>query len=731
MKRLALVSLLALATAEVASAQTVATDIRADTDANRSLGTTVTTSGRVRTIDGGRLSGPNLFHSFSNFNLAAGDTARWQHSAANAASIENIVNRVTGGNPSDIFGRIDTTAIPSADFFFINPAGIVFGAGAIVAVPNAAHFSTARELKFADGQTFSLTTPSGSTFSMASPTSFGFVGSRGDIRVAVRSSNQFATGVGLHLSAGNISVANSQFRAGSFHLTAVGSANTAVPLETTAPPVGDGRITMTSGNRIETVPTARQQGGISLTAAIIDLTSTVFRVEANAEASGSVSIRGDTVGLTASQALTFAGDAGEGGPLLVEAGSLTLDRVALQARTGTAFKAGDVTIRALGAAKLIGSTGIDSDTNAGSTGDAGSVIIEAESLLADGLGRISSTTRGAGNGGSVNITAGRIELTNGVRVVSEAATGATGDGGSIRISTDELLITRTGAISTSTFGPGQGGQIDVAAGRIEIAGTNTGIVTNTRSEGRGGGINIRAGQVAVLDNGRIASNVFSSGDAGSIDLKAKDLLLDTGAAIAAIADFNTSGDAGTIRVDSGTITLLNGSQITTNTGAAGDAGALDITADTMVVKGVATLVTSATKGTGSAGEVSISAGRLLVAEQASVSTESAPGAGGPAGNVRIQAGEVTVASKGLITSSTQTDFNAGGVRVSADSLNLASGGMISTGTAGKGEAGSIELMAGLLRSDGGYHRFRSRFGLKRRRWGNRDRQWRCAPRERR
>ncbi len=53
-------------------------------------------------IDGGATRGANLFHSFSDFNVGEGRGAYF----ANSAGIENILTRVTGGNPSNIFGRL-------------------------------------------------------------------------------------------------------------------------------------------------------------------------------------------------------------------------------------------------------------------------------------------------------------------------------------------------------------------------------------------------------------------------------------------------------------------------------------------------------------------------------------------------------------------------------------------------------------------------------------------------
>jgi filamentous hemagglutinin family protein len=199
-KRLVLVSLLALATPEAAHAQegprasvgTGATGAAgageaaatvSQVESDGSLNTSVDRAGNIYTIDGGTLAGTNLFHSFAAFDLAGGDVAQWVHSAGDPAAISNVVNRVTGGDASHIFGTIDSTAIPNADFYFINPAGIVFGATAQVNVPAAAHFSTASELRFASGPAFQTAAPDGSTLSVAAPAAFGFIGGEGAILV--------------------------------------------------------------------------------------------------------------------------------------------------------------------------------------------------------------------------------------------------------------------------------------------------------------------------------------------------------------------------------------------------------------------------------------------------------------------------------------------------------------------------------------------------------------------
>src|SRR5437016_11131152 len=50
----------------------------------------------------GQIRGPNLFHSFGQFNLSKGESATF----TGPSTIANILSRVTGGSPSSIDGTI-------------------------------------------------------------------------------------------------------------------------------------------------------------------------------------------------------------------------------------------------------------------------------------------------------------------------------------------------------------------------------------------------------------------------------------------------------------------------------------------------------------------------------------------------------------------------------------------------------------------------------------------------
>ncbi|NEO83324.1 MAG: filamentous hemagglutinin N-terminal domain-containing protein [Spirulina sp. SIO3F2] len=75
-------------------------------------------------IEGGAIRGSNLLHSFQEFGIPAGMAAYF----ANPAGITDIIGRVTGGNPSEIFGTLGVNG--DANLFLSNPAGFVFGPNA-------------------------------------------------------------------------------------------------------------------------------------------------------------------------------------------------------------------------------------------------------------------------------------------------------------------------------------------------------------------------------------------------------------------------------------------------------------------------------------------------------------------------------------------------------------------------------------------------------------------------
>ncbi|MBD1892674.1 CHAT domain-containing protein [Coleofasciculus sp. FACHB-SPT9] len=148
--------------------------------------TLVNQNGNQIDISGGTLSsnGSNLFHSFTQFGLNQNEIGNFLSNP----SIQNILGRVNGGNASVINGLIQVTG-GNSNLFLMNPAGIIFGAGASLNVPASFTATTANGIGFGSNW-FSATgandynalvgTPNGFAFAMSQP---GAIANAGNLAV--------------------------------------------------------------------------------------------------------------------------------------------------------------------------------------------------------------------------------------------------------------------------------------------------------------------------------------------------------------------------------------------------------------------------------------------------------------------------------------------------------------------------------------------------------------------
>lgn len=140
------------------------------TPANDGTGTQVTPAGNDHAITGGATSADNrnLFHSFAEFNLLTGESATF----FTDPTIQNILSRVTGGNPSFIDGLLQVNG-SDANLFFINPNGILFGPNSALNLQGGFTATTANEVNFATGVFGTVGTPDYAAL-VGTPESFSF-----------------------------------------------------------------------------------------------------------------------------------------------------------------------------------------------------------------------------------------------------------------------------------------------------------------------------------------------------------------------------------------------------------------------------------------------------------------------------------------------------------------------------------------------------------------------------
>ncbi|MGK7928551.1 MAG: CHAT domain-containing protein [Spirulina sp.] len=131
--------------------------------------TIINYKGNTYNIQGGIQAGTNLFHSFRELGLQTHEIANFQ----SLPQIQNILGRVTGGDPSVINGLIQVTG-GNANLYLMNPAGIVFGANASLNIPGSFLATTADKIGF-DGGWFNAIGDNNYQNLVGTPNQFAFL----------------------------------------------------------------------------------------------------------------------------------------------------------------------------------------------------------------------------------------------------------------------------------------------------------------------------------------------------------------------------------------------------------------------------------------------------------------------------------------------------------------------------------------------------------------------------
>jgi len=559
----------------------------------------------------------NLFHSFEKFGIATGQTATF----TGPGEIKNVISRVTGGEISTIDGTL-ASRVGQADLYFLNPAGVVFGPNARLDVPGSLHVSTAHELRFADGARFSALDRTGSGLSVAPPEAFGFLAEAPQSIQVDRSQLRLTPGKVLSLVGGDLMIDGGQ----------TGSVRTedgVVQLVSAAAP-GVVRIA-------DAATMVGQRGEVRVT-----------QLEDRFTPFGSIDVSGRNGGGTIRI---------RGGRVAVDGAWIFADNYGSRASTGGIDVQADA---------LLIRHGLITAGTFGS-GKAGMVTINADVLELHDGGQITSSTWRPGDAGRVTVTADRLLVTGSPSAIaSSASPRSTGRGGTVVVTARELELRDGGQIDSSAQGSGDAGRVTVTADRLLVSGVRaaryTSGIYSSGSTGRGGTVAVTARELELHDGGQIGSGTFGSGDAGQVTVTADRLLVSGSSQISGSTILSSTGRGGTVVVTARELELRDGGQIT-----------------------------SSTRGSGDAGQVAVTADRLLVSGSPSVIASTAqPGSAGQAGTVAVSARELELRDGGQISSATFGSGNAGQVTVTADRLLVSGdGAMYFTGIASSTEAGSI------------------------------------------
>ncbi len=661
------------------------------------VNSTVTPSGNIRVIEGGSQRGDNLFHSFREFSLSRGDTAFFNNDLA----VRNLIARITGGSPSNIDGTIRANG--TANLFFINPYGIIFGRNASLQIGGSFVASTANSLKFADGTEFSATASQTSPLLTVSvPIGLQFGSNPGEIvnrsQTSINGMNppvglQVNSGRTLALVGGNVSLENG-------NMTAAG-----------------GRIELGSVAGINLVKLSQIGTGYALDYTTIEnfrdiQLSQGAIVDASGEGGGAIQIQGrnitladasqvfsNTLGagtggilaINASESVKLSGDdtsistatlsTGTGGTLTVVTRSLTLEKGGVIATlTEGEGRAGDMLVRASDSIQIVGTTsdrmspsGLGSQvcaisTNCESiTGGGGNITIETTRLLAKDGGRIDASTFGAGQAGNVLVRASDIYLNGAVVVMNPDApqpiiitsgiftqvgleaipdAGEQQRAGNLTIETRRLIAQDGAQISTATFAGGNGGTLTInAKDAIQLSG---------------------ASPAATLTVGRsgifVSAEPGATGNVGALNISTRQLTVENGAEISA-NNFGT-GEQGTVTLNVRQLFIRDRGEVRANSFSSGKAGNLIVNADELIALDNSGILRADTKGGG--GNIELTSPSLILRRNSSITT-NAEGSNIPGGNITLNT-DILAALENSDISANSEEFQGGNVTINAQAI---------------------------------------------------------------
>jgi large exoprotein involved in heme utilization and adhesion len=245
---------------------------------------------------------------------------------------------------------------------------------------------------------------------------------------------------------------------------------------------------------------------------------------------------------------------------------------------------------------------------------------------------------------------------------------------------DSLFVTRS-LIESSTVGNADAGQVSLAAHTMVVdegglvsanTGDPSGLFAPADATGRAGNILLTAGDLRLTNGATIDSSTFNAGAGGTVAVTATERVAiggrdSTGFGSALSSVTAGKGNAGEIVVTAPTIEFAEGGDISTNTGAAGNAGAIRLTTGQLTMTGDTRITSSATEtSTGASGNITIAADESARLSGGALITATSAGQGN-AGSITIDGGKLIRAIDSTITGEAQ-QASGGNVTLIADDL---------------------------------------------------------------
>lgn len=417
---------------------------------------------------------------------------------------------------------------------------------------------------------------------------------------------------------------------------------------------------------------------------------------------------------------------GNGGTVVVQADSLTiLNGAVISANMFGNGDAGSISITAneisLDGTSTDGrSSAIRGGVGQGGMGKGGDITVQTGTLTITNGGAISVSTLGSGDAGSIRVDAktitvdGTSQFGSGASVIASGVEGlGKGRSGDVTIQTDSLNVRNGGAVYASTFSTGNAGSVRVNANSINLDGFSrngqfaSAIASAVLStgNGQGGDVLIETDSLSIKNGANIIASTFGTGDAGNVRVKANFITLDgvswngrAASTIASSVSATGNGQGGDVNVQTASLFITKGANISATTFGIGDAGNVRVDADSITLDGIsldgrtASGIFSEVGGIGRGGNVTVEAGTLTVTNRAQLSASTFNQ--GDAGNLAIHVrGTASFDNNTRVSSNVQTNAigNGGNLSLTAQNLFATNGAQFSAGTFGRGNGGNLTI----------------------------------------
>ncbi len=325
----------------------------------------------------------------------------------------------------------------------------------------------------------------------------------------------------------------------------------------------------------------------------------------------------------------------------------------------------------------------------GATLKAGSGRIELASVTGEEFVSIASVEKG------FDFDFDNVDNFGEIALSQNTAVDSSGNGaGNVRATGKNLTLADSSVISSTQTGTKKSAGIVVnATDKVEINGINdvfftSGLYANNMSDGvieETSNIAINTQQLSVRNGATIATNSYSDGKGGDINIKASNLSVESGAIVSAIV--SSSGDGGNIDIDSARVQVIGFGNnhkpselsVSAKENSTGNTGNLNINTSSLLAENGGFLAAD-TYGKGNGGNITINAtNKIEVIGKAGSDEDKKPSglfvtaeppSTGDSGSLIINTKRMVIKNGAFVNVSNNVSGNAGNLKIITDDLLL-------------------------------------------------------------